>query len=150
MPFKDFIFSRPSSYLTQETNKAFLYLAFSSLIISCASLPKSHNQPLLKTHKAVGKRFMISTQGPLSTKAGYSILKKGGNAVDAAVAISFALSVERPQSTGIGGGGFLLLKTPKKETPYAFDFREMAPLSHQSMFLGPNVKNKKESPSTAL
>ena len=144
MPFKDFIFSRPSSYLTQETNKAFLYLAFSSLIISCASLPKSHNQPLLKTHKAVGKRFMISTQGPLSTKAGYSILKKGGNAVDAAVAISFALSVESASINRHWGRWVPPFKNAQKGNSLRFLILEKWPLkSHQSMFLGPNGEEQK-------
>ena len=51
---------------------------------------------------------MAVSQGPASTKAAQEILLAGGNAFDAFTAASFAISVERPQSTGIGGGGFLV------------------------------------------
>ena len=92
-------------------------------------------------HEAFGNKFMISTQGRYSTIAGEEIFNLGGNAVDAAVAISFAISVERPQSTGIGGGGFMLIKTPDREVPLALDFREKAPLkAHSKMYL--NSKNE--------
>ena len=68
--------------------------------------------------------------------AGADILRKGGNAVDAAVAASFAISVTRPQSTGIGGGGFLLLYLAKEKKTLAFDFRERAPLkADRDMFI---------------
>jgi gamma-glutamyltranspeptidase/glutathione hydrolase len=57
------------------------------------------------------------------------MLHRGGNAVDAAVAASFAISVIRPQSTGIGGGGFFLLYLAKSKKTVAIDFRERAPLA---------------------
>lgn len=64
------------------------------------------------------------------------MLRKGGNAVDAAVAASFAISVIRPQSTGIGGGGFFLLYLAKRKETLAIDFRERAPLkATRDMFL---------------
>ena len=50
-------------------------------------------------HESMGRKFMISTQGRFSTEAGNKMFELGGNAVDAAVAISFSISVERPQST---------------------------------------------------
>jgi len=78
---------------------------------------------------------MITTQGPASTLAGKKIFELGGNIYDVAVAISFAISVERPQSTGIGGGGFLL-HHQKGKTPKALDFRERAPhRSSEKMYL---------------
>lgn len=78
-------------------------------------------------HEAQSKRQMVSTQGEASTKAALEIFDKGGNIIDAFVAASFAISVERPQSTGIGGGGFLVYFSKKDKKVYAFDFREIAP-----------------------
>ena len=79
---------------------------------------------------------MIATQGEASSKAALSLLEKGGNIIDAFVAASFAISVERPQSTGIGGGGFLLFYHKAEDKVYAFDFREMAPvMARSNMYL---------------
>ena len=87
-------------------------------------------------YDATSSRFMISTQGPLATQAGLEVLKKGGNLFDAFTAISFAIGVERPQSTGIGGGGFVLFYSAKEKKVYAFDFRETAPKrATENMFL---------------
>lgn len=86
--------------------------------------------------EAFSKDFMVTTQGEATSKAARDILKMGGNIIDAFVAASFAISVERPQSTGIGGGGFLLFYNQKQNKIYAFDFRERAPyLSKKDMFL---------------
>lgn len=82
------------------------------------------------------QKYMITTQGPASSQAGMEMFELGGNIIDAAVAVSFAISVERPQSTGIGGGGFLLYLEAGKEKPMAYDFREVAPLrAHSKIFL---------------
>lgn len=87
--------------------------------------------------EAYASKFMITTQGVASSQAGYKVIEMGGNIVDAAVAISFAISVERPQSTGLGGGGFMLMAGgPQFQKPIALDFREKAPLkSHSKMYL---------------
>lgn len=85
---------------------------------------------------AHAKEYMITTQGAASSQAGAEMFELGGNIIDAAVAVSFAISVERPQSTGIGGGGFLLFLEAGQQKPYAYDFREVAPLrSHSKIFL---------------
>ena len=76
--------------------------------------------------------------------AAKSIFQKGGNIIDAAIAASFAISVERPHSTGLGGGGFLLFFDAQSNKKMAFDFREMAPLtSHSKMYLDKDGKQLK-------
>ena len=88
------------------------------------------------SHEAQGRKFAISTQGIAATKAARSILDQGGNLIDAAVAASFVISVERPQSTGIGGGGFFLYHEALTGKDYALDFRERAPIAaSENMFV---------------
>lgn len=79
------------------------------------------------SYTAKGLKSMAATAHPLATDAAFQILRDGGNAVDAAVAASFVISVVRPQSTGLGGGGFLLFYDNRAKTTLAFDFRERAP-----------------------
>lgn len=77
---------------------------------------------------ATSQNGMVVTAGGQASEAGIAMLRQGGNAVDAAVAASFVISVIRPQSTGIGGGGFFLLYLAQKQETIAVDFRERAPL----------------------
>ena len=70
---------------------------------------------------------MVSTSHPLSTTTALDVLRKGGNAVDASVAVSFALSVVLPQASPIGGGGFMVIHDASTNTNHALDYREMAP-----------------------
>lgn len=88
------------------------------------------------------KKLAISTSEPLVAEAAAEIFQQGGNIADAAVAASFAISVVRPQSTGLGGGGFLV--SYFKGQSQAWDFRETAPyLSRRDMFLKKDPKTKK-------
>src|SRR5213075_917202 len=78
--------------------------------------------------------MVVSTSAPASD-AGAAILRKGGNAIDAAVATAFALAVTHPSAGNIGGGGFLLYRSATGEAA-AYDFREMAPSrASPTMFL---------------
>jgi gamma-glutamyltranspeptidase/glutathione hydrolase len=73
--------------------------------------------------------------GCAATRVGVDILRQGGNAVDAAVAVGYALAVTHPQAGNIGGGGFMMLRTKDGKTT-AIDFREMAPeQATRDMFL---------------
>ncbi|BDA79067.1 gamma-glutamyltranspeptidase [Leptospira kobayashii] len=74
-----------------------------------------------------GNEFIISTDHPLASKAGIEAWKAGGNVVDAFVSASFAVSIVRPQSTGLLGGGFAIIHFPGKKIKKAFDFRERSP-----------------------
>ena len=80
--------------------------------------------------------------------AGASILARGGNAVDAAVATAFALAVTHPSAGNIGGGGFMIVRTPNGRTT-AFDYRERAPLgSTRQMYLGSDGQIVRELTNT--
>lgn len=81
------------------------------------------------------KQGMVVSQEPLATKAGLDILKNGGNAIDAAVAVGYALAVTHPQAGNIGGGGFMMIYLADG-TSTAIDFREVAPtLASRNMYL---------------
>ncbi len=69
---------------------------------------------------------MVSTVDALATRAGLSVLEDGGNAVDAAIAISFALAVVNPEAGNIGGGGFMVIRLADASV-YTLDYRERAP-----------------------
>jgi len=80
--------------------------------------------------------FAIATAHPLATQAGIDILKQGGNAFDAAIAVTTTLAVVEPYSSGLGGGGFYLLHDQKQNKQVMLDAREKAPLAaHRDMYL---------------
>lgn len=117
-------------------------LLFSS---ACSTIQRASEAPPLALqqveeernfYEATGRTFVVATQGVAATEAAKKAFRQGGNIIDAAVAASFAISVERPQSTGLGGGGFLLYRVAKTGEIYAIDFRERAPLkATEKMYL---------------
>src|SRR5438034_7275748 len=80
----------------------------------------------LKAKPVTAPHAMVVTAHPLATQAGVEILKQGGNAIDAAVAVAFALEVVLPDAGNIGGGGFIVHRTAAGEVS-ALDYREAAP-----------------------
>ena len=104
--------------------------------------------------EAHGKKWMVSTQGRVATDEAARVLKAGGNVIDAAIVASLVIGVERPQSTGIGGGGFMIYHEAKTGKNYVFDFRERAPAKANSkMYLNAKdevVEGKSETGSLAI
>ncbi|EEI3459710.1 gamma-glutamyltransferase [Salmonella enterica subsp. salamae] len=101
-------------------------------------------------HPVRATQGMVASVDAMATQVGVDILKQGGNAVDAAVAVGYALAVTHPQAGNLGGGGFMLLRTKDGATT-AIDFREMAPAgATRDMFLdeqgNPDSKKSLTSP----
>ncbi len=89
--------------------------------------------------QVVANTAALSTASPYATQVGLMVLKRGGNAIDAAVAVSFALAVANPQAGNLGGGGFLVYYDAKSSAVWTLDFREVAPAAAKpDMFLMPD------------
>lgn len=108
-----------------------LFVATLSTILLLGSVPLD----AASSHPVRGKGGIVASSSAIASEVGVEILKKGGNAVDAAIATAFAMSVTWPTGGNIGGGGFLIYHRADGEAT-AFDFREKAPLaSTRTMYL---------------
>jgi len=108
-----------------------LFVATLSTILLLGSLALD----AASSHPVRGKGGIVASSSAIASEVGVEILKKGGNAVDAAIATAFAMSVTWPTGGNIGGGGFLIYHRADGEAT-AFDFREKAPLaSTRTMYL---------------
>lgn len=97
--------------------------------VTAAGQTHAPERPSGRTPKqAVSARHqMVATANPLATAAGYEVLRQGGSAVDAAVAIQMVLNLVEPQSSGIGGGAFMVVHDARSGKPLVYDGRETAP-----------------------
>ena len=114
----------------------FHFIVFGFLIcfaVSCSQQEKQFQK--IKKLGLVADSCMVVTAHPLASQVGVEIMKKGGNAIDASIAVQFALAVVHPSAGNIGGGGFMVLRMNEGEYD-ALDFRETAPLSaHRDLYL---------------
>lgn len=100
-----------------------------------AAPPVSYGLGADTFHPVTAQHGMVASVDATATEVGVKILQQGGNAVDAAVAVGYALAVTHPQAGNLGGGGFMLLRTASGQTT-SIDFREMAPVrASRDMFL---------------
>jgi gamma-glutamyltranspeptidase/glutathione hydrolase len=110
-----------------------------SLLLMAAAVP------VWAAHPVRAKHGMVVTVEPHATEVGVKVLASGGNAVDAAIAVGFALAVTHPGAGNLGGGGFMLLRMADGRTTF-IDFRERAPLgATRDMYVGPDGKATRES-----
>jgi gamma-glutamyltranspeptidase/glutathione hydrolase len=106
---------------------------FLLLLLSFSVFSQNTQKPLIE-----GKQGMVVSTHPAASEIGLAILKKGGNAIDAAVAVNFALAVCHPSAGNIGGGGFLVYRD-KSGNVKALDYREKAPsAASRDMYLDAN------------
>jgi len=90
---------------------------------------------------ATAKSYMTVAANPIAAEAGAEIIKAGGNAIDAAIAVQLVLNMVEPQSSGVGGGAFLLYWDAKAKKLVSFDGRERAPATaRETRFQGPDGK----------
>ncbi len=114
--------------------------------LRCSVQTGKENSRIIEGRNIIADSGMVVSAHPESSRIGLSVLRKGGNAIDAAVATEFALSVCYPEAGNIGGGGFMLIRTSDGKTD-VIDYREKAPaLATRDMYLDKagNVSEKCE------
>lgn len=123
--------SSPISYLTTKATFESAELGKDS-IVEPSKLYDIHK-------KVIADNAVVSTAHPLASQVGLEVLREGGNAIDAAIAVQFALAVVYPRAGNIGGGGFLVYRNGDGSEVSTLDFREKAPAAaHKDMYLDAN------------
>ena len=124
--------------MTQTTRRTVLL----GLLTACALATRSTQAQaqrltgdVPRVQPVTARHGMVSSQEARATRIGVEILEKGGNAVDAAVAVGFALAVTYPRAGNIGGGGFMVIHLADGNRQTAIDYRETAPARNHARHL---------------
>lgn len=111
-------------------------VACSAVVALVPAVPAAAREGTRLPVGAEGRLGVVATESPAASRVARQVLEEGGNAIDAAAAAVFAISVARPQSCGIGGGGFLVYRSASGQTR-TLDFREQAPGAYTPTTLDP-------------
>ena len=119
-------------------NKIFSIVIIASVFYGCSGKPSVNKLTVAEGRNIISDSGMVVSAHPESSRIGIAVLRKGGNAIDAAVATEFALAVCYPEAGNIGGGGFMLIREADGTTDL-IDYRERAPLqATRDMYLDPS------------
>src|SRR5215218_4950241 len=114
----------------QTFRKSLIFFLLFAFVVSMngggSVVSGSSNPAAAMREPARGRHAMVASQHELASRIGVDILKKGGNAVDAAIAVGIALAVVYPEAGNLGGGGFMLIRRSDGQA-VGIDYREMAP-----------------------
>src|SRR5919109_1007422 len=118
---------RPAFHMFQVARIAFVALAVLLAPLPLGAQDTRVGTPAATVAPVTARHGMVVAQEARAARVGVEILRKGGNAVDAAVAVGFALAVTYPRAGNLGGGGFMLIYLVKGKQSIAIDYRETAP-----------------------
>lgn len=103
------------------------------------TVSEAYDHTLSVFHPVIAQHGMVATEHELASLAGLQVLQQGGSAIDAAVAVGFALAVVLPNAGNIGGGGFMVYHDANNKRDHTLDFREAAPAgAHRDLYLDKN------------
>ena len=113
---------------------ALFLCALIALTALANTMAREDREPEAKTgfeikKTVAGQKYMVAAANPYAVKAGQLMLAQGGSAIDAAIAVQLVLTLVEPQSSGIGGGAFILNYNQQTKTLITYDGRETAPLA---------------------
>ena len=120
---------------TRAVTSLFLLIAFAASLLYFPQSSNIHTTLAASREPVRARHGIVASTNEVASRVGVDIMKRGGNAVDAAIAVAFALAVTHPAAGNLGGGGFMMIRLKNGKTT-AIDYREMAPAAaHRNVYL---------------